>query len=193
MVDTNNLIQASDSTNDFDMYEGEDAEPYYPIRNSLREDKDLSQAEEVVFVAVNEVEEPIITLHLTDPDSQISIDYDPDEESATVLNTIFVHLKPIDTDGFVGVHRHEIAVTLVGKRTVVFPAVVGSVHTFTVAKSYTWDEETHAERLSGFSGASPTKSVVKEAPSSPRRIRIAERPKRFLNVTTAESATEGDK
>lgn len=185
-----NPVGQGAAENDFDMYEGEDAEPYYPIQNSLREDKDLSAVDEIVFVAVDETGNPVITLHLTDPDSQISVDYDPDEDSPTILNTIFVHLLPTDTDGHVGVLNHEIAVTLLGKRTVVFPAIVGSVHTFTVAKSWTWNEETHAERLSR--ETEPAKStlmgVTHDPSSKPRRIRVFEqpKPKRFLNVKEAD-------
>ena len=140
---------AADQTNNFSMYEGEDAEPYYPILNAAGDPIDLSSASEIVFVAARMGHNPeaIITLHLSDPETQITIDYDPDTPEATIKNTIFVNLKPTDTDGHVGIFHHEVALNLTGRRTVVFPVVVGALQTFTVVKSYTWDENTHGSML----------------------------------------------
>jgi hypothetical protein len=139
----------ADDTNNFSMYEGEDAEPYYPILNSAGDPIDLSSASEIVFVAAptGTSTEAIITLHLSDPETQVMIDYDPDDPEATIRNTIFVNLKPTDTDGHVGIFHHEVAIELTGRRTVVFPVVVGALQTFTVVKSYTWDETTHGSML----------------------------------------------
>lgn len=136
-------------TDSFTMYEGEDAEPYYPITDIAGVAIDLDNVEEVVFVAADpDTHAPIFTpLHLSDGDSQITIDYDPTTPTPTIKNTIFVHLLPADTDGHIGQWRHEVRVLLAGWSTVVYPAVVGELATFSVVESLTWNEATHVPRL----------------------------------------------
>lgn len=135
-------------TDSFSMYEGEDAEPYYPIEDSDGDPVDLSAVDEVVFVAADINGTVFLTLHLTDPSpSQITIDYDPDDTSHSTRNTIFVHLTSSDTDGLIGTFRHEVRVLLNGASTVVFPASVGEIETFSVVDSLTWNEITHLPRL----------------------------------------------
>ena len=134
-------------TNSFDMYEGEDAEPYYPVEDSTGTRIDLSDVEEVTFVAADTDGSVFLTLHLSDDDTQISIDYDQEDKSPSITNTIFVHLISDNTDGRIGTWRHEVAVLLAGRRTVVFQATVGEEATFGVVESLTWNETTHLPRL----------------------------------------------
>ena len=125
---------------DFEIYQGEDAIPYFVINDSTGAPVDVSGISAATWVAdPPSSTTPTIIKHLADMTTGV----DPTLVGATVHNCIFIPILAADTGTTddTGVFTHELRITLGGLQTVVYPAV-GVTATFTVVPSLTWNPGT---------------------------------------------------
>ena len=155
-------------TDDFEMYQGTNVTPYFVVIDAVTNDPiDLSSWTAATWIAATisgGTIVPVIIKHKED----MSVGVDP--EGGAVENCVFVPILPDDTNimADVGQFRHELRITLAEQGQVVVYPLVGSVATFSIIQSLTWNATSNppAPRLERL-GVVEHKSEPEPAPEEP--------------------------
>jgi hypothetical protein len=135
-------------TNDFTIYQGADATPYYVVLNEDNCPVDVSGITAATWIAVTVVNQtitPVITKHFADIDTPITVAEDPEESISTLLHTAAssggYSITVASSNGFAAPNTVKID-DLTNNETRTVASVVGNTITFTAPLTYSYTSPT---------------------------------------------------